>query len=570
MSFDIVIRNGRVIDGTGNPWYKADVGVEGGRIAKISRTPLGGSGRVIDAKGLVVTPGFINIHSHSDGTILTHNLAENSLAMGLVTECVGNCGTSSAPLTEDVREYINSEREGLSWGLWSEVDWLTLGEWFDRIENTGIGINVATLVGHGNLRWCAMGEEGEGGEKVVPTKDEMEKMRGLLDVAMDDGAFGLSTGLSYPLGRNALTEEIIQLVNVAAAHGGVYSSHMRNEGSNLIEATMEFIEICERTGARGSISHHKASGPYNFGKVHETLRLVDQARSRGVDVIVDMYPWRIGGLTKSLGARFRDSLPEGPRANFRGKLVRMLKDPGEWKKMKAQALANGEKAREAAEDRKSRLEENGGWSPSPSVSSPSGVVLHSPSHPELEWKTLQHVGEALGGGDELEGIRALLIDDDGYTVSGNYPYSEEDMATIVRYPWATFITDQRAIDNSKTTCQAASDALRMEHPRGWGTYPKVLEKYVREERLISLEDAVRKITSLPATYLDLKNRGLIKEGFWADLVAFDPENVRSKATYGNPFQRPEGIPYVIVNGEVAVDEERITGELAGRALKNGS
>ncbi|HUS78178.1 MAG TPA: D-aminoacylase [Patescibacteria group bacterium] len=568
MSFDVVIRNGRIIDGTGNPWYKADLGLEGGRIAKISRTPLEGSGRVIDVRGLVVSPGFINIHSHSDGTILTHNRAENCLAMGLVTECVGNCGTSAAPITEDVKKLINIEQEGLSWGVWSEVDWLTLGEWFDRIEHAGIGINIATLVGHSNLRRNAMGEEGKGGGRVVPTEDEMEEMRGMLDASMDDGAFGLSTGLSYPLGRNALTEELAQLAGVAAAHGGVYSSHMRNEGPNLIEATLEFIEICERSGARGSISHHKASGLYNFGKVHETLRLVDQARSREVDVIVDMYPWRIGGLTKSLGARFRGNLPEVPGTNFRGELVRMLKDPEAWKKMKTQALANGEKAREATEDRRRRLEEEGGWSPSPSKRSPSGVVLHSPSHPELEWKTLQQVGETLGGGDELEGIRALLIDDDGYTVSGNYPYSEEDMAAIVRYPWATFITDQRAVDNSKMTCQEASDALRMEHPRGWGTYPKVLESYVREERLISLEDAVRKITSLPATFLGLNDRGLVKEGFWADLVVFDPENVRNRATYGNPFQHPEGIPYVIVNGEVSVDEGRITGELAGRVLKN--
>ena len=237
--------------------------------------------------------------------------------------------------------------------------------------------------------------------------------------------------------------------------------------------------------------------------------------------------------------------------------------------MKVQVLANDEKARGAAEDRRIRLEAEGGWSSISSVNSPSGVILHSPSHPELEWNTLQQLGEALGCGDELEGIRALLIDDDGYTVSGNYPYSKEDMNTIIRYPWATFITDQRAIDNSKTTYQMASDALSMEHPRGWGTYPKILETYVREKRLISLEDAVRKTTSLPAAFLGLNDRGLIKEGFWADLVVFDPENVRSKATYGNPFQHPEGIPYVIVNGEVAVDEGRITGELAGRVLKNG-
>lgn len=567
LDYELVIQNGRVVDGTGNSWYRADLGIADGRIMKISRVPLTDTERVVDVGGMVVAPGFINIHSHSDGTILTQNNAENCVAMGLVTELVGSCGASSAPFNEAYRDALNERRSAAAWGFWEEVDCLTLADWAAKVEARGAGVNLAPLVGHGTVRACVMGEEGSGGERVQPTDDEMEEMRGMVGSAMSDGAFGLSTGLTYAPGRNALTEELVQLVEVAAEHGGVYTSHMRNEGGKLIEATKEFIEICERTGARGTISHHKASGPSNFGKVHETLRLVEAARRRGVDIIVDMYPWRIGGLTKSLGGRFKGELPDGSSISTRKKLLEGLRDPERWAQIKAAALANQEKARESYEDRKRRLEEKGGWTPEISTT-PSGVVLHSPSHPELEWSTFHETAEALGEEGVLEGIRALLIADDGFTVSGNVPYSEEDVESIIGYPWTTFITDQRAIDNSKYTRRMAADALAMEHPRGWGTYPRVLGRYVRERGVLGLEDAIRRMTSLPAAFLGLSGRGLVKQGFWADLVVFDPATVGNRATYADPFQFPEGIPFVLVNGRLAVDGGDPTGALAGKVLRH--
>ena len=563
MDFDVIILKGKIVDGTGNPWYRADVGVKDGRIARISPTTLKEADRIVDASGLLVCPGFVNLHSHSDSTLLSHNNAENCLAMGLVTELVGSCGSSVAPITKEYRENLES------WGLMEEdVDWLTLAEWRSKLEEKGIGVNVAPLVGHGTVRGCVMGVEGEGGEKIVPSDEEMEGMRAMLGSAMEKGAFGLSTGLTYAPGRNALTGEIVELARVVAGHGGLYSSHMRCEGDRLLEATREFLEICERAEVRGTISHHKAMGRNNFGKVCETLRMVERARARGVDAVVDQYPWRHGGVTKSLGGYFKREFPDGPSIRTREDLVENLRDPEKWGKLKAAVTAMRDRELEMHEERRKEMEAKGGWTTTPFFVSTSGVILHSRSHPELEGETFQEVAEALGEDDFLDGVRTLLMADEGYTVSGNYPYSEDDIVAIMRYPWTTVSTDQYAFDASKIGLQAAADALATQHPRGWGTYPKILGEYVRERGVLSLEEAIRKMTGLPAMFLGLQDRGLVKEGFWADLVVFDPATVASGATYGDPYGGPEGIDYVLVNGALAVDRGELTGALAGKVLEH--
>lgn len=569
LDFEIVIRNGRVIDGTGNPWFKADVGIKDGKIAKLSPVPLKRADRVIDARGLLVCPGFINLHSHSDSTILSHNNAENCLAMGLVTELVGNCGSSVAPLSEEFRAAVAERMKGRTLGLMEdEVDWLTLGEWMKKLETRGIGINVAALVGHGTVRSIVMGVEGEGGERVVPTDAEMDEMKVMVDGAMKDGAFGLSTGLVYAPGRNALTGEVIELVKVVAKYGGVYASHMRCEGNRLLEATGEFIEICEKARVKGTIAHHKAMGSNNYGKVCETIRMVERARAEGVDIIIDQYPWRHGGTTKSLGARFKVSQPgEEPAVKTREELVVKLKDRDEWEKLKAAVLKGREKELESYMLRKEELEERGGWTSEPFFTSLGGTVLSSKGHPELVGRSFREVADALGDGDLWEGIRSLLIADEGCTSAGGEPYSEDDIITILSYPWTTVSTDQYAMDNSKVSLQDAADALAMQHPRGWGTYAKILGRYVREEKVLTMEEAIRKMTSLPARILGLQDRGLVREGFWADLVVFDPETVANLATYGNPHLFPSGIPYVLVNGKLAIDESKPTGALAGKVLR---
>jgi len=568
MVFDIVIRNGRIIDGTGNPWYSADIGIQGGRIAEIARNPLMDAERFVEADGLVVCPGFVNLHSHSDSTILAHNNAENCLAMGLTTELVGSCGGSAAPLTEAVRDRLNERKEVHSWSLMDEeIDWFTLAEWRTRLEKKGIGINVAPLVGHGTVRGCAMGEEGEGGERIDPTPDEQAEMNSIVEAAMEDGSFGLSTGLTYPPGRNALTDEIVELAKVVAGHGGVYSSHMRCEGDRLIEATREFLEICDRAEVRGVISHHKAMGWRNFGKVNETLRMVTEARSEGIDAIIDLYPWRHGGTTKSLGTTLKGDLPDGTSIQTRQELMDAIRSPEGWEKVKTAVLERREKELQMHEERQKGLEERGGWTSVPFFTSTEGRILHSPSHPELRYKSFTEVSDALGDGDFLDGLRALLVDDEGRTVSGNYPYSEEDIVTILEYPWTTVSTDQYAIDKSKLPTEAMEDALVIQNPRGYGTYPRILGEYVRDRGVLALEDAIRKMTSLPATFLGLQDRGIVREGFWGDLVIFDPETVASNATWAEPCEYPTGMPYVLVNGELAVDGGRHTGARAGRVLQ---
>lgn len=569
MDYDLVIKNGHIIDGTGNPWYKADIGIKDGHIAKLSLIPLKTAGRSIDAKGFVVCPGFINVHSHSDVYILGQNKAENCLMMGLVTEVTGQCGASIAPMTEEYKEIVKSRMKSVLNPDVGEIDWLTLDDWLKKLEKKGIGINIAPLVGHGTIRTYVMGAEGDGGERVVPTRGEMREMKAILEDSMKEGAFGLSTGLNYAPGRNALTKEVVELMKVVVKYGGLYSSHMRCESDKLIEATQEFIEICETAEARGTISHHKASGWTNFGKITETIRMVDRARAGGVNVIIDLYPWRIGGTTKSLGGRFKVSLSSNDSSKTpREELVELLKEDSSWEKLKSAALESVRKEEDLYKVRKDGMEKNSGWTSTPYALQRTGTILSSRKHPELNGKSFEDVANFFGEKDVLDGIRVLLIADEGSTVAGGEPYSEEDIIAILKYPWSTISTDQFALDNSKVPYQKAVDDLSILNPRGWGTYPKILGKYVREEKVLTLEDAIRKMTSLPAQFLGLKDRGIMKEGFWADLVIFDPDKVKNNATYGTSQVYPSGIPYVLVNGQVAVDKSKPTGALAGKALRS--
>jgi len=565
LDFDIVLKNGHVLDGTGNPWFKADLGIRDGKIAEISRFPLKLAERVIDAKGLIVCPGFVNLHSHSDFSILSHNNAENCLAMGLVTELTGHCGSSTAPITEKNKKVVVERLKDRTFFFDEKVDWLTLDEWMKRLEKKGVGINIAPLVGHGTIRSSVMGPEGEGGERIVPTKDEMDEMKAFVERAMTEGAFGLSTGLVYAPGRNALMNEVIELCKEVAKYGGLYASHIRDEGEYLIESTMEFIEICEKAGVRGVLSHHKAYFRNNFGKVCKTLKLVDEARAREVDVILDQYPWRHGRGNKTLAelVGFKASVKS------RQELIKKLKDPEEWEKLKATAIERRDKEMKLYEERKKKLKEKGSWTQKP-FDPESGFILCSKIHSEFEGKFLRQVADAMGASDIWEASRALLIDDEGYTCAHREPFSEEDVKTILKYPWTTVSTDQYAIDNSKVSPQAMADALSTLHPRGWGTYPKILSKYVREEKILTLEEAIRKMTSLPARFLGLWNRGIVREGFWADLVVFNPNTVENMATYSHPYLSPKGIPYVLVNGKLSVDEGKNTGALAGKVLRNNA
>ncbi|MDH5790664.1 MAG: D-aminoacylase [Candidatus Bathyarchaeota archaeon] len=562
--YDIVFKHGRVVDGTRNPWFRADVAVAKGKIAAVSRHVGDEAERVIDASGLVIAPGFIDLHTHTDRSILTNKRATSSVMAGVTTEGVGNCGSSAYCFTPEYLDNMRARVPDL------EVDWTDLKGYRERLEAEGVGINLAPFVGHNTIRTCFMGPEDMGGERTIPTEAEMEGMKGLLDEAMAQGAFGLTTGLWYAPGRNALTEEVVELCRVAAGHGGVYMSHIRGEADVLIESTVEFIEICERAGIRGCISHHKAMGPQNWGKPGETMRLLERARKRGVEVMCDLYPWNYSSAA-NLGRWFisgwgRNRGIEGhyvPDPLDLKTFLDDLRDPELWSRIKKEAQERYDVEVEKNEERRRALAKHG-IKPSEIVDPRSfEYVTHSKTHPKAVGRRFFEVAEALGMDDHWEAIREVLLDDDGETFTGGGGMCDEDIATILRFSACAVSTDSSTRDSSSTT-------LRPAHPRDYGSFAKVLGKYVREEGLLSLEDAVRKMTSLPASFLGLQDRGAIRPGAWADLTVFDAEEIENRSTFGEPDRYPSGIKYVLVNGVVAAEEGGRTEGLSGKVLVHES
>ena len=291
--YDIILKNGKIIDGTGNPWFKANIAIKDGRIVAISRNDLGEAQRIIDTAGLTVTPGFCDLHTHSDQTILFNKFAKSSVHAGVTTEGVGQCGTGCYAFAEGYEDAIRMELVQFAQVPPDQInlDWRTVGEWRNSVEKQGLGINLVPYIPRGTLRASVMGPEGQGGERYEPIPEEMDKMKALVRESMQEGAFGLSTGLRYPWGRNSYTEEVVELVKVVAEFGGIYISHMRSESDTLIESTHELVQICEQAGVPGCISHHKAVFPENWGKVNETMRIIDRARARNLEIICDFYPW---------------------------------------------------------------------------------------------------------------------------------------------------------------------------------------------------------------------------------------------------------------------------------------
>lgn len=563
MNFDVVFRKGRVVDGTGNPWYKADIGVKEGRIVAVARRGLedADAERVVDAEGLVVSPGFINPHGHIGRLLHEDNVVLQSLMQGVTMECSGNCGMAMHTMSGEYRNYLQGFSE-------EPVDWLTLGEWRKTLESKGIGLNIAPFLGFGTIRTSVMGQEGEGGERFKPTQGELEEMKAMVAEGMEEGAFGLTVGLSYQVQRNATTEEIIALTKVAARYGGVFMAHARGGE----RATQEFIEICEKTPIPGCLSHATlAADRFSVAQFHD-------ARERGVEVLFDLYPW-IHGSGKNLGfwlyghqlMKVRDPWAwrfwnvkdlDDP---FFEEIAERLRDDDEWRRVKAEAIERMRVLEKENEERRRTLEESGvnlRIPPIWDINDRVGIV-YSPSHPEFEGDdtrlpaTLREVKEALGFEDVWEAARALFVADKGKTLVVNVsPKSggRREKHVIASYQMFEAIVSSDA-------------SLYITHPRAWGSWPKVLQRYVRELNVLRLEDAIRKMTSLPAQFLGLMDRGLIRPGVWADLVVFDPKRITNKATYRDPRQYPEGISKVLVNGEIVVDEGKHTGALPGKILR---
>jgi N-acyl-D-amino-acid deacylase len=495
--YDLLLRGGTVIDGSGAPAFRADVAIQGGKIIRIGDLSGAEAKRVIDASGLVVAPGFIDVHTHAD-ELAENPRAENYLRMGVTTVVAGNCGASD----------------------------LRIGEALSAIREAGPSINYATLIGHNTIREAVMGQE-----RRAPTPAEMEKMKSLVAQGMKEGAVGFSTGLQYTPGTWADASEITELARVACAAGGLYASHMRNEGTEIEKSVAETIAVGESAGCRVEISHLKIDSPRNWGMSPKALSLIDSARSRGVDVRADQYAYTAAASTLSI--RFPDWVLEGGQEEVR----KRLDDPATWAKVK--------------DGMKELLAARGFQDLS------FAVVASYPPDPSLQGLSMKEVAVRLKGNGsadaQLESARDMLRAGGAGMVY--HLMSEDDVAAILKHP-------QVAVASDGALPVFGKDAT---HPRAYGNNARVLGLYVREKKTIPLEGAIHKMTGLPASHFHLSGRGLIKEGYAADLVLFDPAKVGDAATFEKPHAYAMGFPYILVNGVPVIDGGTHTGAKAGHA-----
>lgn len=537
MAFDLLIKNGKIVNGTGNPWFKADIGIKDGKIEKIGRLNSTDAEKIIDAKGLIVSPGFIDMHNHSDISVFFNPKLESAIRQGITTLVIGNCGSSLAPVNPATKDLFMKHIETfLPPDAELEVTWNTFKEYLSKLEEIEMAANIAPLVGHGTIRIAVMGFDGR-----EPTTEELNEMKKLVAEAMEAGAFGMSTGLIYPPGVYSKTEELVELCKVVAKYGGIYASHIRGEGDTLVEAVKEAIYIGEKAGVPVEISHHKAAGKSSWGKTEETLKLMEEARERGVDVTCDQYPYRAGMTSLST------VLPPWVHVGGVEEMLRRLRDPKEREKIRRdieQGLPGWE-----------NFVADCGWE-NIYISS---VATEKNKH--LEGKNVAEIAK-IKGKDELDAVCDLLLEEEGRVTIVLFMMDDEDIVRVMKSPLQMVATDAWAVAPYGVL------GAGKPHPRFYGTYPRVLGRYVREKKVLTLEEAVRKMTSFPAQKLGLRDRGLILEGMWADVVIFDPAKIIDKATYQNPHQYPEGIEYVIVNGKIVIERGEHTGVLPGKILRH--
>lgn len=522
VKYDLIVRNCTIVDGTGSPPFKADIGIEGKDIVKVGDLSGSRAERIIEASGLIASPGFIDLHNHSDLSIFTLPTADNYVKQGVTTILIGNCGFSPAPLTEVNKELILEARP-----LAREVKitWNSFKEYLEALRSLKKSINVATLVGHGTVRSAVIGFEAR-----PPKPRELREMKKLVAEAMEAGAYGVSSGLIYTPGVYAKTEELIELLKVASRYGGIYATHMRNEGEGLIDSILEAVRIGLEAGVPVEISHLKASGKPNWGKVEAALRVIEDYADRGLDVTADAYPYTASATSLSA------ILPPWAREGGVKKMLERLRDKETLSKIERdlrRGLMGGR-----------RLEWN------------IIAISSSESHREVEGKTLEEIAREWGV-DAFTAAVKLLLDDEGTTGMIIHGMWEEDVIKAMRSPYVAIGSDGsiRKFGEGKP------------HPRNYGAFPRVLARYVREFKVLSLSEAVRKMTSMPARKLKLWDRGIIRPGMRADIVIFDKNTVRDTATFEEPHNYPEGIHYVIVNGVVVVEDGEHTGETPGEVLK---
>ena len=531
--FDLIIEHGHVIDGTGAPWYAADVGIRAGRIAAIGRLDQAAAKRRIDAAGRVVAPGFIDMLGQSELTLLVDPKVPSKVFQGITTEITGE-GESAAPVNDAIAR--DSAKAYEHYGI--KRDWTDFAGYFARLERQGIGINLASYVGATTVREMVVGYADR-----AATPAELVQMQALVGEAMRQGAVGVSSALEYAPAPYASTEELIALASTAAQYGGIYATHMRSEQEAIMTAIEETIRIGRDAHVPVEIWHLKAGGVKNFGLMPEIIARIERARASGVDIAADTYVYP--AWFNELSAFIPPWAHDGGKA----KLIERLKDPG------ARARIKKELATPATDW-------DNEWQ---SVHGPEAVLIATVANPkllDLQGKTLADIAKARGQ-DAMDTLFDILVEDDAQTFVAVFAMSEPDIELAAVQPWVSFCND------SSGTSPEGPLGKEFPHPRAYGTFPRVLRKYVREEQRMRLEEAIRKFTSLPASRLRLADRGVIKAGMWADIVVFDPETITDRATFSAPNQLSVGMQWVLVNGVPVVGDGAATGALPGHVLRGG-
>ncbi|MDB4900010.1 MAG: dihydroorotase [Gemmatimonadetes bacterium] len=515
-TYDVVIRHARIVDGTGNPWFYGDVAIAGDRIARVGSVAADAPARrIIEARGLVVTPGFIDMLGHSEFALLEHPIALSKITQGITSEITGEV-ESAWPNTEPTPRETRSAAQ----------PWSSLAGYFAELERKGTAINLGTYVTAGSVRRAVMGDASR-----HPTGDELARMATLVDSAMHDGALGFSTGLIYPPSTFFSTAELTTLASHAARLGGGYASHIRDEGAGLLPAIREGIRIGRDAGTWVEIRHLKASGQANWGRMRDAVALIDSARRAGIDVTADVYPYTASGT--GLAA----ILPTWVQAGGTDSMIARLRDPA------VRARLHGDGA-------------------DPEVRKPADVLInsvHADSLARYEGLRLDSIGR-MRHQEPYDAAYDLLIADRGATSAIYFTMAEEDLRLALRQPWTSIGQDAGAVTPDSTTRGRG-------HPRGFGTFPRILGQYVRQDSVLTLEDAVRRMTGLAAQRVGLVRRGTLAAGMYADVVLFDPVTVIDRATYEQPQRIATGVRYVFVNGTAVLDDGAVTGALPGRALR---
>ncbi len=526
---DLKIEGATVVDGTGAAGARADVGIRDDAIAAVGDLSRETAGSTLRAAGRVVAPGFIDMHSHSDWRLWENRRAESKIRQGVTTEVVGNCGFSPAPVSteflDDLRGFALYVPKGMDFA------WRSVGDYLRAFDREGTALNVAQLVGHGTLRVAAMGFA-----RRAPDEKELGQMRRLLGDAMEDGAWGLSTGLIYAPGSYATTEEIVELARVAGRRRGFYASHIRGEGATLLEAVREAIRIGREGELAVQVSHVKAAGRPNWGKVADALALIDAARAEGLDVMGDVYPYTASSTT------VRTLLPDWALEGGIEPMLKRLADPAARERIRREL--------EAPVTGQSLLDRVG-WE--------NVMISFCARRKDAEGKRLSEIGAARGM-SPLDAALELIADEAGKAYMILFQLDEKDLRRVLAHPAVMIGSDGSSL------APYGALAAGKPHPRSYGTFPRVLGEYAREQRVLGLAEAIHKMTGLPARRLGLRDRGVVRAGAKADLVVFDPKRVADQATYEEPHRYPVGIEHVLVNGRLVIKDGEHTGSLPGKLL----